>query len=127
MLLVLHRMLHSGAGGTFGTTVGLHFTLLVQMGLGPWGHGPPHWMGLQPLGALRIENPQYHFSTEKLCHGGGVWGGQWVGAQAPLGLSELRIQSTKLVQIGFVVCLDSHQVEGGLCHFFYHLILGFFG
>ena len=44
-----------------------------------------------------------------------------------VGLSELRIHSTKLVQIGFVVCLDSHQVEGGLCHFLYHLILDFFG
>ena len=31
-----------------------------------------------------------------------------------------------LSELSFVVCLDSHQVEGGLCHFFYHLILGFF-
>ena len=64
MMLVLHRMLHSGTGGTLGPTVGLHSTLLVQMGFGPWGPWAPHWMGLQPLGALRIENPQYHFSTE---------------------------------------------------------------
>ena len=72
MMLVLHRMLHSGTGGTLGPTVGLHSTLLVHMALGPWGPWPTPWMGLQPLGALRLENPQYHFSTEGLCQGGGL-------------------------------------------------------
>ena len=41
MMLVLHRMLHSGTGGTLGPTVGLHSTLLVQMGFGPWGPWAP--------------------------------------------------------------------------------------